>query len=244
VIGWPTLETHKFRSSVTADRVTHSTRPVTLISMPSDDENKEEAQVDTQETEGIQGQEVEELRNTSEGSQGNQHVQPPEKQKRVRKEPVVLVRETGKSLLPFSRVQKIIKADKDIPIVAKDATFLISLATEEFIKRLSETAKKVAEREKRSTVQHKDIATVVRRTDEFLFLEEIIPWLSSEPPARRKLKETASGIKGAPTLLDQFVVASKGIEEDDRGEQPDIIMNEDGTMFAVGDQELDGSTLE
>jgi len=35
-----------------------------------------------------------------------------EKKKRERKEPVVLVREVGKSLLPFARVQKIIKADK------------------------------------------------------------------------------------------------------------------------------------
>ncbi|KAG6831653.1 hypothetical protein H0H87_004603 [Tephrocybe sp. NHM501043] len=112
-----------------------------------------------------------------------------EKKKRTytRREPGGLVREPGKSLLPFSRVQKIIKADKEIPIIAKDATFLISLATEEFIKRLVEASKMVAEREKRATVQHKDIgvslthlirepyscspATVVRRADEFLFLE-------------------------------------------------------------------------
>jgi histone H3/H4 len=46
-------------------------------------------------------------------------------------------------------------------MVAKDATFLISLATEEFIMRLSEAAKRVAEREKRSTVQHKDIGMVL-----------------------------------------------------------------------------------
>jgi hypothetical protein len=38
--------------------------------------------------------------------------QQPEKKKREKKEPVVLVREIGKSLLPFARVQKIIKADK------------------------------------------------------------------------------------------------------------------------------------
>jgi histone H3/H4 len=46
---------------------------------------------------------------------------------------------------------------QDIPIVAKEATFLISLATEEFIKRLIESSQKVAEREKRATVQHRDI---------------------------------------------------------------------------------------
>lgn len=46
---------------------------------------------------------------------------------------------------------------QEIPIVAKDATFLISLATEEFIRRLTEAGKMVADREKRATVQHKDI---------------------------------------------------------------------------------------
>ncbi|KAF8837924.1 hypothetical protein BDN67DRAFT_857048, partial [Paxillus ammoniavirescens] len=104
--------------------------------------------------------------------------------KRGKKEgPVLREREPGKSVLPFSRVQRIIKADKastgrhgtifpqDLPIVAKDATFLISLATEEFIKRLSEACHKIAEREKRTTVQQKDVAGIVRRVEEFLFLE-------------------------------------------------------------------------
>ena len=48
---------------------------------------------------------------------------------------------------------------QEIPIVAKDATFLISLATEEFIKRLCKASQNVAEREKRATVQHRDIGT-------------------------------------------------------------------------------------
>ena len=89
---------------------------------------------------------------------------------------VALVRESGKSLLPISRVQKIMKADKvhgyhslhlssnltslqELPIVAKEATFLISLATEEFIKRFSEASYHIAHREKRVTVQQRDIGT-------------------------------------------------------------------------------------
>ena len=67
--------------------------------------------------EGISAQEVSQL---GTASNGNQLLQP-EKKKRERKEPVVLVRETGKSLLPFSRVQKIIKADKvSSPVVSYD----------------------------------------------------------------------------------------------------------------------------
>ncbi|RDB17967.1 putative transcription factor C16C4.22 [Hypsizygus marmoreus] len=163
----------------------------------------------------------------------------PTKKKRTRKEPVVLAREPGKSLLPFSRVQKIIKADKDIPIIAKDATFLISLATEEFIKRLCEAGKRVAEREKRATVQHKDLATVVRKVDEFLFLEEIIPWMASDPPARRKPQGAAGSgsLKAVPTLLDQFVVSSKRAEDMTIADQADIVMNEDGTMAAGGEMD-------
>ena len=48
---------------------------------------------------------------------------------------------------------------QEIPIVAKEATFLISLATEEFVKRLCQASQRVAEREKRATVQQRDIGT-------------------------------------------------------------------------------------
>ncbi|KAF8270800.1 hypothetical protein EI94DRAFT_1680204 [Lactarius quietus] len=93
------------------------------------------------------------------------------KGKATPKATVALARESGKSLLPISRVQKIMKADKELPIVAKEATFLISLATEEFIKRFSEASYHIAHREKRVTVQQRDVASVTRRADEFLFLE-------------------------------------------------------------------------
>lgn len=42
----------------------------------------------------------------------NEDSQGPVKKKREKKEAVPFVRDSGKSLLPFSRVQKIIKADK------------------------------------------------------------------------------------------------------------------------------------
>lgn len=48
---------------------------------------------------------------------------------------------------------------QELPIVAKEATFLISLATEEFIKRFSEASYHIAHREKRVTVQQRDIGT-------------------------------------------------------------------------------------
>ncbi|KAF8895290.1 hypothetical protein BD779DRAFT_1668592 [Infundibulicybe gibba] len=154
-----------------------------------------------------------------------------------RKEIQPIVREAGKSLLPFSRVQKIIKADKDIPIIARDATFLISLATEEFIKRLSEASQRVADREKRATVQHKDIATIVRKTDEFLFLEEIIPWLSPDPVAKRpKVKAVAAGGE-KNTMLNHFAPVEQEVVAENLP-QGDIVMSEDGTMHLVGSDEI------
>jgi len=88
-----------------------------------------------------------------------------------------LAREAGKSSLPISRVQRILKADKELPTVAKEGVFLISIATEEFIKQLMAAANRVCERERRTTVHHRDI-------DEFVFLEEIIPWATSALPPR------------------------------------------------------------
>ncbi|KAJ7242816.1 hypothetical protein B0H12DRAFT_1221224 [Mycena haematopus] len=169
------------------------------------------------------------------------------KKKREKREPPRVERPPGKTLLPLSKVQHIIKADKacaalqlgftlvhDIAIVAKEATFLICCATEEFIKRLGEAAMALAEREKRTTMQYKDMATVVRKADEFLFLEEIIPWMLPEAQPKRKIK--ASNIPpGAATLLDQFVVKAK--DGGGAREEPQIIMNEDGTMQG-GDSEM------
>ncbi|KAG2136692.1 hypothetical protein DEU56DRAFT_737009 [Suillus clintonianus] len=152
--------------------------------------------------------------------------------KRKEKEPQC-ERELGKSILPFSRVQKIIKADKELPIVARDATFLISLATEEFIRRLSEACQKLAEREKRATVQQKDVASVVRRAEEFMFLEEIIAFHRTEPPQKRKPKALQNAdSQSEPTMLDRFVTKGEESQDLDNTHPADVVMDDDGTMYA------------
>jgi DNA polymerase epsilon subunit 4 len=45
-------------------------------------------------------------------------------------------------------------------MVAKEAAFLISLATEEFLKKISEASYHIAHREKRVTVQQRDIGAI------------------------------------------------------------------------------------
>ncbi|KAI4525550.1 hypothetical protein K525DRAFT_191212 [Schizophyllum commune Loenen D] len=153
-------------------------------SIPADDDVLDEEE--TQET--ADGEEPTEESATIEESAPTEGSAPAEEPadptgKKKRKAPAPdAEREPGKTLLPFTRVQKIIKADKEIQMIARDATFLISLAAEEFIRRFVQAGQRVAEREKRATVQHRDLATVVRKADEFIFLEGTIPPLSSIPP--------------------------------------------------------------
>ncbi|KAH9891727.1 histone-fold-containing protein [Cubamyces lactineus] len=166
-----------------------------------------------------------------------------------------LVREPGKSVLPYSRVQKILKADRDLVMVQREAAFLISRATEEFIGRFAEAAQKLAERERRTTVQAKDIVATVRRADEFAFLEELFPWadLGRSKPAdgeedkRRKpgksrgnANESQGEKKDGTTTLDRFMskttADTQETEEFGGDSQPadmDFVMNEDGTMSMV-----------
>jgi hypothetical protein len=82
-----------------------------------DDEREGEVQKEHEGDEGIRGDEEVTGQETlaepvAEPGVSGDKAQQPEKKKREKKEPVVLVRESGKSLLPFARVQKIIKADK------------------------------------------------------------------------------------------------------------------------------------
>jgi len=162
------------------------------------------------------------------------------KKRKPRGEPQALPCIPGKSVFPVSRVRKILKADRELPMVSREAVLLISLATEEFVRRISEASYRLAARENRATVQRKDIASVCRRADEYFFLEEIIPLYEVEPavPTKRKPKALQQKEKGQSTLLTTFVSkpgtgSGSAMRVDDRepaDEREDVLMNEDGTM--------------
>ncbi|XP_006462641.1 hypothetical protein AGABI2DRAFT_193750 [Agaricus bisporus var. bisporus H97] len=128
------------------------------------EEPREEAEAEEDEDEVEEEVEEEEIA-------GEDHPAAEGKKRRSKNPPKPFTRELGKSVLPFSRVQKIIRADKEIPMVAKDAVFLISIATEAFIEELAQAAQRVADKYNRSMIHHEDIATVARKADEFMFLE-------------------------------------------------------------------------
>lgn len=55
-------------------------------------------------------------------------------------------------------------------MVSKDAVFLISVATEKFIERLTQAGQRVAERQSRATILERDICENSNRTLDGLFL--------------------------------------------------------------------------
>ncbi|WFD39508.1 DNA-directed DNA polymerase [Malassezia japonica] len=64
----------------------------------------------------------------------------------------------GTTVFPLARVSKIIKADSAVDICSKEATFLISAATELFIKKFVEEGCTNARMDKRKMVRYDDMA--------------------------------------------------------------------------------------
>jgi hypothetical protein len=63
---------------------------------------------------------------------------------------------------------------------------------------------------------------------------DLIPWLSTEPEKKRgkpTAREVTAKNSSAPTLHDHFSISNKRTG----GPEVDVIMNEDGTMSAVGE---------
>ncbi|CAE6460302.1 unnamed protein product [Rhizoctonia solani] len=108
--------------------------------------------------------------------------------------------ELGETILPMARVQKIMRADKELPNVTKEAVHTISVATEEFIRRLSSAAFAQANRDRRTMIQYKDVALAVKRTPEMHFLEEMIPTAVPAPQALAQHKLKLAERNSAPTV--------------------------------------------
>ncbi|KAK1367308.1 Nuclear transcription factor Y subunit C-2 [Heracleum sosnowskyi] len=83
--------------------------------------------------------------------------------------------ELKKHNLPLAPINRIMKADKDVKMIAKETTAVFSKACEMFILDLTSQAWINTEEEGRRTVQNKDIAAAIHKTDLYDFLEEVIP---------------------------------------------------------------------
>ncbi|KAK9761790.1 hypothetical protein K7432_013051 [Basidiobolus ranarum] len=82
---------------------------------------------------------------------------------------------TGVSEFPIARVKRIIKADSDVNNCSNEAVFLISKATELFVKKFSAAGYSYSQTDKRKTLAYKDLANVPVHDDIFDFLSDILP---------------------------------------------------------------------
>ncbi|TFK40647.1 hypothetical protein BDQ12DRAFT_679806 [Crucibulum laeve] len=87
------------------------------------------------------------------------------------------VRVPGQSLLPAVRLENIIQADGVMGNLAlsREGLFVLSAATEEFIKRMTQAGHRSASAHHRATVTYGDMASATQQYQEFKFLEDTIP---------------------------------------------------------------------
>ncbi|WFD18605.1 DNA-directed DNA polymerase [Malassezia caprae] len=113
----------------------------------------------------------------------------------------------GTTLFPIARVSKIIKvrgiysqqADSAVDICSKEATFLISVATELFVKKFAEEGCTNARLDKRKMVRYDDMGTsdsaltrvakAVAQNEYLDFLREIVPNTVPLPVAMKQREE-------------------------------------------------------
>ncbi|KAI5122787.1 hypothetical protein M0805_000131 [Coniferiporia weirii] len=81
----------------------------------------------------------------------------------------------GQSLIPLSRVETVVQSDPDISTPSKEASFILTLATEEFIRRLTQVAHSRSKMDNRALTTYNDLADTAHYFEEFNFLKEIMP---------------------------------------------------------------------
>ncbi|SAM81706.1 related to DPB3-third-largest subunit of DNA polymerase II [Ustilago bromivora] len=127
----------------------------------------------------------------------------------------------GTSVFPTARVSKIIKADRDVDICSKEATLLISIATELFLKKLADEAYTNAKLDKHKHIFYKDLSRAVQQIEYLEFLKDAIPTpmaLSSALDARqRKLQQKH---------LEENMILEGTLEDDDEEEEEEAAMKD------------------
>ncbi|OAP62700.1 hypothetical protein AYL99_01927 [Fonsecaea erecta] len=119
---------------------------------------------------------------------------------------------TGSSALPLARVKKIIAQDEDIAQCSNPAAFAISVATEIFIRYLTEQAHNVvkSERKPRRNIAYKDIATAVSRVDNLEFLSDTVP----KTKTYRQFKEEKAREAAANAAASSIGPTANGVNGD------------------------------
>ncbi|KAL1950291.1 hypothetical protein VTO73DRAFT_5415 [Trametes versicolor] len=85
------------------------------------------------------------------------------------------VRVPGHTLLPQDKLDNILQAEGAGQHMSKEAVFMLSIATEEFVKKLAEAGYQKTITEARQHVQYRDMASITQEQSKFKFLEDTIP---------------------------------------------------------------------
>ncbi|KAI9809179.1 MAG: hypothetical protein M1825_002470 [Sarcosagium campestre] len=84
---------------------------------------------------------------------------------------------TGQASLPLARVKRIIHTDEDVMNCSNNAAFLITIATEMFVRYLVQQTHQVTRyrQQPSKSVKYKDLAKTVLRVEILEFLSDVIP---------------------------------------------------------------------
>ncbi|GAA6025835.1 hypothetical protein JCM10207_004389 [Rhodosporidiobolus poonsookiae] len=107
----------------------------------------------------------------------------------------------GESAIPVARINRIIKADKDVRVCSKEAVFLIAKATELMLGKLTTQAYHNARMDRRQKmVRYSDLAAAVHAHPAWFYLGEVIP--SSLPlSAALELRQANDDLADAPAAV-------------------------------------------
>jgi histone H3/H4 len=77
--------------------------------------------------------------------------------------------------LPYRSIKRTMKLDPSVGIVQNDAAYLVTYATELFIKKLAKDSQELALKKGRSIIKYDDLAEARAKTKAFSFLDMLIP---------------------------------------------------------------------
>ncbi|KAJ8659180.1 hypothetical protein O0I10_005219 [Lichtheimia ornata] len=149
-------------------------------------------------------------------------------------------RTPGTTIIPVSRVKRVVKEDKDISIINAEATFCITYATELFMEYLVQEGFTRARNEKRKTIFYKDLASAVSEVEQFEFLEDVIPHTMTLKTALERRKDTVSDMQVDQQQQQQQQQARKKQKTDHS--QDDGSQNQNGTESTTTAQVSSSST--
>ena len=84
--------------------------------------------------------------------------------------------------LPISRISKVIRTDKDVNKVGRDALFAIAKSTELFLESLALQSAAVVSKDRRKTIQYKDFMDGLQQHPKPASVQFVVDELSFDAP--------------------------------------------------------------